>query len=155
MTHEPIATEYSGIFFRSRLEARWAIFFDLIGVKYEYEPDCFDLDGKWYTPDFLLLDNVFAEVKPTDWHWNQASYMSLIVNKTKKHLLALIGLPHCNPGIFKEFEWENCQLKSQNENCVFSAAEFAKKCRFDNGKISHRDNLRSINRFGINLNTHL
>lgn len=152
MTHEPIPTEHFGIFFRSRLEARWAIFFDLIGLKYEYEPDCFDLNGNWYTPDFLLLDHVFAEVKPTYWHWNQASYMSLIVNKTKKPFLALIGLPHFNPNVLNESKWENCSFKSQNKNCVFLSAEFAKKCRFDNGKISYRDNLKSINSFGIDLN---
>ena len=41
-------TEYSGVVFRSRLEARWAAFFDIVGWKWEYEP--IDLDG--WTPDF-------------------------------------------------------------------------------------------------------
>lgn len=44
-------TLYKGIEFRSRLEARWAAFFDLLGWKWEYEP-C-DFDG-WY-PDFVLF----------------------------------------------------------------------------------------------------
>lgn len=43
-------TRYKGVLFRSRLEARWAAFFDLIGWRWEYEP--FDLDG--WTPDFLV-----------------------------------------------------------------------------------------------------
>ena len=62
MTHA-IPTKYAGVQFRSRLEARWAAFFDLIGWKWEYEP--FDLDG--YIPDFLLTDFLrptIVEVKP-------------------------------------------------------------------------------------------
>ena len=49
-----IETEYNGYRFRSRLEARWAVFFDIIGVKYEYEPEGFDIDGVKYLPDFYL-----------------------------------------------------------------------------------------------------
>lgn len=50
-----IPTEYKGYRFRSRLEARWAIFFDACGVEWEYEPEGFDLgDGLYYLPDFLL-----------------------------------------------------------------------------------------------------
>jgi len=36
--------------FRSRLEARWAAFFDLVGWRWTYEP--FDADG--WIPDFLI-----------------------------------------------------------------------------------------------------
>ena len=43
-------TEYRGIRFRSRLEARWAAFFDLAGWRWEYEP--FDLVG--WSPDFAI-----------------------------------------------------------------------------------------------------
>ena len=50
-----IQTEYKGYLFRSRLEARWAVFFDRLGVKWEYEPEGYDLgDGLLYLPDFLL-----------------------------------------------------------------------------------------------------
>ena len=52
---KPIETEYKGYKFRSRLEARWAVFFDAIGAKWEYEPEGFELaDGTRYLPDFLL-----------------------------------------------------------------------------------------------------
>ena len=52
---KPIETEYKGYRFRSRLEARWAVFFDTSGVKWEYEPEGFDLgDGIKYLPDFRL-----------------------------------------------------------------------------------------------------
>ena len=52
---KPIKTIYKGYRFRSRLEARWAVFFDACGVEWEYEPEGFDLgDGICYLPDFLL-----------------------------------------------------------------------------------------------------
>jgi hypothetical protein len=50
-----IQTEYKGYLFRSRLEARWAVFFDSLGVSWEYETEGYDLgDGLYYLPDFLL-----------------------------------------------------------------------------------------------------
>lgn len=56
-----IPTEYRGRTYRSRLEARWAAFFDRLGLAHEYEP--FDL-GAW-SPDFLLTDiDTLVEVKP-------------------------------------------------------------------------------------------
>lgn len=50
-----IPTEYKGYRFRSRLEARWAVFFDACRVSWEYEPEGFALpNGQFYLPDFLL-----------------------------------------------------------------------------------------------------
>lgn len=62
VTRPGIPTTYRGVRFRSRLEAKWACFFDLMGWRWEYEP--FDADG--YIPDFVLLgdDPVLVEVKP-------------------------------------------------------------------------------------------
>jgi len=52
--------------FRSKLEARWAVFFDHYGMSWEYELMSFRLQsGLIYCPDFLLKDfKCFAEVKP-------------------------------------------------------------------------------------------
>lgn len=55
MDIKPIETFYNGYRFRSRLEARWAVFFDSLGVDYEYEPEGFVLpSGKMYLPDFRV-----------------------------------------------------------------------------------------------------
>lgn len=52
---KPIPTYYNGYHFRSRLEARWAVFFDALGVGWEYEPEGFRLpSGKAYLPDFRV-----------------------------------------------------------------------------------------------------
>lgn len=53
-------TEYAGVLFRSKLEATWARFFDVIGVAWEYEPT--KLPG--WIPDFLIDGWWLAEVKP-------------------------------------------------------------------------------------------
>jgi len=71
-----IPTTYRNVNFRSRLEARWAAFFDLLEWKWIYEP--FDFNG--WIPDFQLLElpsvkngygeqyihdpNPFVEIKP-------------------------------------------------------------------------------------------
>lgn len=56
-----IPTCYLGRQYRSRLEARWAAFFGLLGWDFEYEP--FDLQG--WIPDFILPKaKVLVEVKP-------------------------------------------------------------------------------------------
>lgn len=83
MALQPIETQYNGYRFRSRLEARWAVFFEHCGIQYTYEPEGYDLSqvacpcahngddageercicedkravqGKalWYLPDFYL-----------------------------------------------------------------------------------------------------
>lgn len=71
---QPIQTVYNGYRFRSRLEARWAVFFDAFGIQYEYEPEGYWLpDGTPYLPDFLIYvrhrsyedeyEPVYVEVK--------------------------------------------------------------------------------------------
>ena len=68
MKIKAIDTEYDGHKFRSRLEARWAVFFNEMGWEYEYEPEGYILsDGTWYLPDFYLTEyDVYVEVKPTN-----------------------------------------------------------------------------------------
>lgn len=72
-----IETTYNGRRFRSRLEARWAVFFDALHTHYVYEPEGYDLAGSgWvrtdgpgllYLPDFWLTDlRIYIEVKPSD-----------------------------------------------------------------------------------------
>lgn len=69
MTIKAIETRYKGYRFRSRLEARWAVFFDAMGMKWEYEPEGFDLgDAGWYLPDFRVRtpqgNFCWYEIKP-------------------------------------------------------------------------------------------
>lgn len=53
---KPIETYYNGYRFRSRLEARWAVFFDVLGIKYSYEQEGYSMQyGIRYLPDFKLF----------------------------------------------------------------------------------------------------
>lgn len=62
----PIQTHYAGCLFRSRLEARWAVFFDTLNIRWEYEPEGFEFsDGSRYLPDFYLPnEKLWVEIKP-------------------------------------------------------------------------------------------
>lgn len=61
---KPIETHYKGYRFRSRLEARWAVFFDAMEINYMYEPEGFERCGYRYLPDFYFPDyRVYGEVK--------------------------------------------------------------------------------------------
>jgi hypothetical protein len=59
-----IPTKYAGTQFRSRLEARWAAFFDLLAWEWHYEP--FDYSG--WIPDFFIgpaQPGFLVECKPS------------------------------------------------------------------------------------------
>jgi hypothetical protein len=58
-----IDTRYAGCRFRSRLEARWAVFFDHHDIGWKYEYQGFEVDGRAYLPDFLLDCGTWVEVK--------------------------------------------------------------------------------------------
>jgi hypothetical protein len=92
---KPIETQYKGYRFRSRLEARWAVFFDALGLQWWYEYEGFELSFDvdeidpehqlWvgderqeltenlefirgrYLPDFYLPElNYWIEIKPEE-----------------------------------------------------------------------------------------
>lgn len=96
-----IETIYNGYRFRSRLEARWAVFFDALGIKYEYEKEGYDL-GKYgyYLPDYFLPEfELWVEIKPLkdspyndefDGAWNKARELMYATNKP---ILMCFGAP--------------------------------------------------------------
>lgn len=70
MAPRVLPTRYKGVDYRSRLEAKWAVFFDRLRIRNLYEPEPFKLaDGSCYTPDFFLpkfggRHGTFVEVRP-------------------------------------------------------------------------------------------
>ena len=84
MEFKPIQTEYNGYLFRSRLEARWAIFFDSLGVKYHYKIEGFEINGVRYLPDFWLPKSKrWIEIKgpePKDSDFNKAGLLAAATN---------------------------------------------------------------------------
>jgi hypothetical protein len=65
---KPIETRWKGYRFRSRLEARWAVFFEAAAIPWEYESEGFDIgEGRKYLPDFhLTRQDLWLEIKPKD-----------------------------------------------------------------------------------------
>jgi len=67
-----IETNYKGYRMRSRLEARWATFFDALGVPWRYEVEGYEkrFEGEKvirYLPDFYLPESkTWVEVKGSD-----------------------------------------------------------------------------------------
>jgi hypothetical protein len=95
-TIKAIDTIYRGYRFRSRLEARWAVFMDAINVRFEYEGEGFAFDGVAYLPDFFLPDmNCFLEIKPTDPSEEEARKAELLCEHTGKNVYILVGQPSC------------------------------------------------------------
>jgi hypothetical protein len=106
VTIKAIETRYAGCRFRSRLEARWAVFFDRMSIQWEYEPQGYVIEGapkvihqargwhaemtvpKPYLPDFWLpIEQLWVEVKGSEDELDH----TLILNAVIPHGQ---GLPH-------------------------------------------------------------
>lgn len=67
---KPLAIEtiYKGYRFRSRLEARWAVYFGRLGLKnWTYELEGYSLRSGYYLPDFFASfcdETLIIEIKP-------------------------------------------------------------------------------------------
>lgn len=107
---KPIETRYKGCRFRSRLEARWAVFFDTLKIKWVYKPQGFEVDspsGKVrYLPDFYLssvsdpaeyLPGVFVEVKGSDEQLDRSKLGAVLSARGELRNLLLLGDIPC-PG---------------------------------------------------------
>jgi hypothetical protein len=67
-------TNFDGITYRSKTEAKWAKFWKGLGIKCDYEDQGFLTDGSAYLPDFAVYaacGTIWAEVKP-DWLSDEA-----------------------------------------------------------------------------------
>lgn len=91
-----IPTAYAGCKFRSRAEARWAVFFDAMDLKWEYEPEGYVLSSGPYLPDFFLpevKEGTFVEVKgakPTREEESKARDLSAV---TGRRVVILVRAP--------------------------------------------------------------
>jgi hypothetical protein len=119
---KPIETMYWGYRFRSRLEARWAVFFDAAGIEWEYEAQGFEINGRNYLPDFWLPRlKTYVEVEPNEEEAEKAkplmqalaqgsSYCAQIVIGAPEYdnPPSVLGyLPHGESGLC---HWAECQF---------------------------------------------
>lgn len=120
---KPIETFYHGYRFRSRLEARWAVFFDACGIKYQYEPEGYWLpNGKLYLPDFYLprlrsrLGEVgcYVEVKG---EMTEEDIEKISLFATEYPILVLGNIP-------KEGDYELCTYGDSNYDYAYGSFTF-------------------------------
>ena len=92
----PIETVYKGYRFRSRLEARWAVFLDAAGIEWEYEAEGYVVGGIRYLPDFWLPGfKAFLEAKPIEAEYQRAKpTMSALVKATGLRGIFAVGSPN-------------------------------------------------------------
>lgn len=104
-----IETRYKGYRFRSRLEARWAVFFDALGVGWEYEKEGFELISGRYLPDFWLPDvydrsgqsGVWVEIKGQEPNQKELDLCEQLAIESGHSSNLFVGLPDpddCNNG---------------------------------------------------------
>ena len=101
----PIETRYAGCRFRSRLEARWAVFFDYLGIRWTYESQGFKLpDRRLYLPDFFLTESqIYVEVKG-DLGKLDISLLEAFVLHGERELIIVGPLPE-PPGPKHSWSW--------------------------------------------------
>ena len=122
---KPIETRYSGHLFRSRLEARWAIYFDAIGINWQYEKEGWDLgDGLYYLPDFWLPQvEMWAEVKPGSFSPQELEKVKRLVKGSGFSLILLEGQPACRSYEVASLFWINDEdqlMIGDGNDCVIS-----------------------------------
>lgn len=90
-----IETHWHGYRFRSRLEARWAVFFDCLEIEFSYEPEGFHTDVGGYLPDFFFPQvRCYGEVKPCALTPSELAKATWLCEAKQCHLILLIAPPN-------------------------------------------------------------
>lgn len=140
---QPIETVYKGYRFRSRLEARWAVFFDALKLEWEYEPEGFELGkGIRYLPDFKVkypgrgTDEIhynWFEVKPDIHSITKSEWIKMLRFNRKAHgLIILDGVP--SPTMYGGVsDWRKGQvLKNNGDRMGYALWSGKGRCWWDN-----------------------
>lgn len=95
---QPIETRYKNWRFRSRLEARWAVFFESFYIPFEYEHEGYELPSGRYLPDFRLPEMpCWAEVKPAGFSPTERRKCEELCVQGGHDVLLLDGAPDDRP----------------------------------------------------------
>lgn len=134
---KPIETQYDGYRFRSRLEARWAVFFNTLGIKYQYEIEGYQMGNLRYLPDFYIPSlNRWFEVKGkhlTETELKKCEEFCRRYDNENIKFSILIGSPNdCAVRIgeffgIKEYVWEWPSEKFTDKCRILVPSEVIKK----------------------------
>lgn len=91
-------TDYNGVYFRSRLEARWCEFFEYLGVRFEYEPETQLTSIGGYIPDFYFRSlKTWVEIKGVKPTADEITKLEDVCINTNKCGLIISGYPETYP----------------------------------------------------------
>lgn len=126
-------SEYNGNYYESKTEARWAAYFDYVGMPFIYEPEsfifrCRDLFIHKYTPDFYLPEqNTYAEVKYGNINnsaIDKILYLArftgktcLLLNRPPKYGHIYVYSPHDNTPEVAPTRQYSCDYEFQSDPC--------------------------------------
>lgn len=155
---KPIETKYKGYRFRSRLEARYAVLFEAMGFKWEYEKEGYQLPKLGgYLPDFYLTSyrvlafgretksyDAIVEIKPftpTDLEFEKMKVLAAQVEDLNIDCFICVGVPGEDATLYRI---ENQQIFASHFWDVnspfahsFDACKTAKSARFEHGETPH------------------
>lgn len=99
-----IQTKYKGYRFRSRLEARWAVYFDDAGIEWDYEPEGFDLgEAGYYLPDFYLpKEKLWVEVKAKELNSVEREKAFALSSQSNTPVVCLNNIPDPKMGDYTD-----------------------------------------------------
>jgi hypothetical protein len=142
-----IETEYKGYRFRSRLEARWAVFFDNFGLDWEYEKEGFELPSGRYLPDFWVqwgqCFSAWIEVKGVrpDVFSVECELCHQLANASCKQVLMVVGIPgenYIDQYLPDNSGYVNGAAKLSDflgtQDRIDYAIQYAKSARFEHGE---------------------
>jgi hypothetical protein len=131
-----IQTKFHGITYKSREEARWAVFFESLGIDCKYEPEGFEFEfrGIRYLPDFYYSEqDCFIEIKK-DWVDDDALEKATILSnwtQRKVFLFYKIPNPWASEGITESdgaLAWDPCNRPGEGYDVGYYWTECLKGC---------------------------
>jgi len=125
-------TAYDGIRYRSRQHARWAVFFDILGLEHFYEPQAFRVGSAVHSPTFLLpglgndlhtrgaltIPGVFVDLQVAAPTARELEITKTISQHTDKNVCIFYGT-----GMTSGLEWWPSVLEKPRP-CFFSQCPF-------------------------------
>lgn len=116
-----LPTEFRGVKYRSRTEARWAVFFSALGVDAVYEPEGYELDdGTCYLPDFFIPAwDIYMEIKGKEPSIEEKRKCQSLCKGAHKPVLIMSGGPGGLGWLFTP------NMKRKGIRCCFRAC---RKC---------------------------
>ncbi len=102
---KPLRTRYAGHEFRSRLEARWVVWFDTLGIPWQYELEGYEVAPNfWYLPDFFIPTwDAFVEIKPGPIQNPGLAKCACLCDLLDKQVIVVQGTPSIDKYTLKVF----------------------------------------------------